>query len=302
MRALVATLSLAAACGPAVRPDAPDPAAEAPVGRPAPRSPSANPGRQYLVAEMCPAGAAGRPAVAPLFLRGVGWSADADQVAAPLARGAVGQLAVLAIDGRRAGVFSVVGMAEVGDGDVGIGSYSGAAPCSRAQGDKAVDDAACLKALAGCGLAFAAIEPGQDAFADAPAQTPQTGAACVSGDVLAVDIDGDGAIETYPVSQLLDAVRVPAEEVSAVAVAAPSCKPTYAQVGIRLTPGMEPGRAVEARHVVDLDVLGVIDVDGDGRRELFLGFRYPEGQGRTIAVYSATSSAGRLELVGETSR
>ena len=302
VRFAAAPVSIAAilgGCGPVVRPDAPDPAAEAPVTHTPRRSPTANPGRQVLIGEMCPQGADGRPGVAPLFLRSVGWTDEVDQVGAPLARGTVGQFAVLGIDGKRAGVFSVVGVADVGAQDIAVGSYAGASPCAVAQGTgKAVDDPACVKAVAGCGLAVATIEPGQDAFADTPAATPRAGAACVVGDALAVDVDGDGAIETYPVSQLLDAMRAPAEEVSASPVAAPKCSARFAQLGIRLTPGVEPGRA-EARHIVDLDILGVIDVDGDGRREVFLAFRYPEGQGRTIAVYSAKSRPGRLELVGE---
>ena len=46
-----------------------------------------------------------------------------------------------------------------------------------------------------------------------------------------------------------------------------------------------------------LDVLGVLDLDGDGRREVAVAFRYPDG--RTLALYSALSLSGRLELVGE---
>jgi hypothetical protein len=48
---------------------------------------------------------------------------------------------------------------------------------------------------------------------------------------------------------------------------------------------------------VTIDLLGVVDLDADGRHELVLAFRYPES--RTLAVYSALHQAGRLELVGE---
>src|SRR5262245_61208089 len=177
-------------CGPVVRPDAADPASEAGVTRTPRRSPTANPGRQVLIGEMCPQGADGRPGLAPLFLRSVGWTDEVDQVSAPLARGTVGQFAVLGIDGKRAGVFSVVGVADAGAQDVAVGSYAGASPCAVGPaGGKAVDDPACVKAVAGCGLAVATIEPGQDAFADAPAATPRAGAACVVGDALAIDVD-----------------------------------------------------------------------------------------------------------------
>jgi hypothetical protein len=285
-----------AGCGPTVQPETTEPSNVTPPPRP-PTTPTANPGRQWLIGEMCPQGAAGRPGVAPLFLRGVGWSDEPGQVGAPLARGATGPFAVLGVDGKRAGVFSVVGVADVGLAvDVAVGSYAGAGPCVR--GDGKADDPACVQALAGCGLAIAAIEPGQGSFGDSEAIVPVVGAACVAGDALAVDIDGDGAVETYPLAQLLDPVRAPADELTAAPAAAQACRGSYAQLGIRLTPGVEAGARVEQRFVVDVDVIGVVDVDGDGRRELFLAYRYPEGQGRTIAVYSATSSVARLERVG----
>ena len=46
-----------------------------------------------------------------------------------------------------------------------------------------------------------------------------------------------------------------------------------------------------------MDVLGVADLDGDGRREVILALRFPTV--RTIVVYAATESAQRLELAGE---
>ena len=60
------------ACGPRVRPDMPFP--EEPVTRRerAPRPPQG--GRQVVVGELCPRGAAGRPAVAPLLMRTTQWT------------------------------------------------------------------------------------------------------------------------------------------------------------------------------------------------------------------------------------
>ena len=297
-------LALVAACGPAVRPEGPESPSPsqitAPPTAPPPRSSTGTPGRQWLVGEMCPQGAAGRPAVLPLFLRSVGWSADPEQVEAPLARGAVGQFAVLAIDGRKAGVFSVVGVADAGlASDVAVGTYAGGPPCATASGPKAVEDPVCARVLAGCGVAVASIEPGQGVFGNAETAAPPVGAACVGADALAVDVDGDGTVESYPLAQLLDPMRAPADELTASPGTSAKCTPHYSQLDVRLTPGVEPGGRVDPKYVVQLDVLGVVDVDGDGRRELVLAYRYPEGQNRTVALYSATATAGRLELVGE---
>jgi hypothetical protein len=257
---------------------------------------------------MCPAGAAGRAGVVPMFVRSADWKDDPDEVEEPLARNAIRQLAVMGEDGGRAGVFTVMGAADVGIGmDVAIGAYTGASPCAQpAQtGGKATDDPACVAATHGCGLAIAPIEPGQDAFGGpAPADTgdelavPPVGTACVAGDTLVVDIDGDGAAETYSLPAFLDQVRAPAEEVSAVPTAAPACKGSFARWSARVDAGGEPGAgAPDPRYRVDIDLLGVADVDGDGRRELFVAFRYPDR--RAVVVYSALSSAGRLEKVGE---
>jgi hypothetical protein len=45
------------------------------------------------------------------------------------------------------------------------------------------------------------------------------------------------------------------------------------------------------------DLLGVVDLDGDGRQELVIALRFPTV--RTVVVYSAGQSPQRLELVGE---
>jgi hypothetical protein len=113
--------------------------------------------------------------------------------------------------------------------------------------------------------------------------------------VLAIDIDADGTPEMFPIGEFVDPSRAPAEEVSAAAMVAPACTPTFALHG--LVPPPAPGVVMDGKHKVDLDVLGVLDVDTDGRREVVVAFRYYES--RTVAVYSAMSSASRLELVGE---
>jgi hypothetical protein len=263
-------------------------------------------GRGVLVGEMCPEGAAGRPGVAPMFVRGVEWKDDADDVEEPLARNAIRQLAVLGENGQRAGVFTVMGTADVGLGaDVAIGSYIGGSPCARpidTSGAKAADDPACTAATHGCGLAVAPVIPGVDAYgtptADDDAPAPPTGTACIAGDTLVVDIDGDGAAETFSMPAFLDPVRAPADEVTSVATAAPPCKGSFAHFSARVDAGGEPGAgAPDPKYKVEIDLLGVADVDGDGRKELFVAFRYPDR--RTVAVYSATSMASRLDLVAE---
>ena len=81
---------------------------------------------------------------------------------------------------------------------------------------------------------------------------------------------------------------------SAAAVVTGACTPTFTRYGLAIAVDAAIG---DPRHRVTLDVLGVLDVDGDGRREVIIGLRYAER--RTIAVYSAVDSAARLALIGE---
>jgi hypothetical protein len=66
---------------------------------------------------------------------------------------------------------------------------------------------------------------------------------------------------------------------------------------VKLVPEAAPGKTPDARATVTLDLLGVIDLDGDGRKELVIALRFPTV--RTVVVYSASQSSQRLELVGE---
>jgi hypothetical protein len=273
-----------------VRPEEPEP----PIEPPKPLK-GRSVGRQVLVGEMCPVAAAGRPGVAPLFLRNVQWTSDADVVVDPIAHGTVGQFAVLGFDGARSGVFETIGVADAGlPQEIGAGSYVGASPCTRdAGGGTRAEDAACGAATKGCGIAIADATHGPEA-----SPPPVTvGGGCMAGDLLAIDIDGDSKLEHFPIARFLDGVRAPAQEVSAAPVASATCAPRFAIYGLKLAPGVEPGAKVDPKYQVDVDVLAVADLDGDGRRELVLALRYPDN--RTIAMYSATASAGRLDLVGE---
>jgi hypothetical protein len=261
--------------------------------RPAPQS-----GYGALIGEMCPQGAAGRPGLSPLAVRDVSWSSQPDDMVTPLSRGTAAQFTVLAVDGRRAGTFTSIGTAEGGGSHVlAFGSYIGSPPCSRpaAGGAEVTGDAICLTAQRGCGLAVARLGAPGGAFGEAEAPEVATGGVCTRADVLAIAVDAAGAPQMVPLGAFVDATRAPAAEVSAAAVVAPACPPVFAMHN--LAPPAAPGVVMDGKHKVELDVIGVIDVDSDGRREVVVAFRYHDR--RTVAVYSAMSSAARLELVGE---
>jgi hypothetical protein len=282
------------ACGPRVRPDAPFPEEAVTRRERAPTPQRA--GRQVVVGELCLQSAAGRPAVAPLLMRTTQWTDAATEVTNAVERGATPRFAAFGVDGKVAGVFDTVGLADITLGQsVASGTYVGGAPCTSdaGQGQRA-EDPRCGPATGGCGLAVAELTRPDD-----PPETPayQTGGACLSGDALAVDLDGDGVPEWFPLAGVLDGIRGPAQEWSASQVVKPPCAPKFVMYDVKLAPEPEPGKSPDARAVVMLDLLGVIDLDGDGRKELVLALRFPTV--RTIVVYSATSSPQRLELVGE---
>jgi hypothetical protein len=291
----VAPYLLVMACGPAVRPEGPaDDSVPPPVDKASGIRPI-GPGRAVLVGEMCPEAAAGRPGIAPLFLRGVEWSDDPETIADPIERTSTSKFAVLGFDGKRAGVFEPVGAADAGlPQDVASGIYVGASPCTTESGKVGArtEDIACNKTMKGCGLAVAEADR-----AGEPPPVIEPGGACVAGDLLVVDVDADGTAEAFPLAGFLDGVRAPADEVSAAPIAAARCTPRFSVYGLTLAPGIEPGAAVDPKYQVGVDVLGVADLDGDGRREIALALHYPEN--RTVVLYSAVSSATRLEQVAE---
>jgi hypothetical protein len=260
-------------------------------------------GRHVVVGEMCPQGAAGRPAVAPLFVRGVQWSDTPAEVAAAVERGSVPRFVVFGTDGKMAGAFDTLGLLDVGLGQsVASGTYAGASPCTYEAAKQMTpgqvvtrgEEPRCGPATAGCGLAVAEI-----VHPDEPPQTPSfaTGGACLSGDQLAVDIDGDGRIESFPIVGVLDGIRGPAAEWSASPTATAACTPHFQLYDLKLVAEPDPGKTVDLKSTVLLDVLGVIDLDGDGRKELVLALRFPTV--RTIVIYTPSDSAQRLQLAGE---
>ncbi|HEY5951573.1 MAG TPA: hypothetical protein VIV40_39035 [Kofleriaceae bacterium] len=326
------------ACGPTVKPPSPPPEPD-PISKPARPGKVDASGRRVVVGEMCPQGAGGRPAVAPLVMRGVGWIDTASEVAATVERGQVPRFFVFGVDGKPAGTFEALGLVEVGIAQpVATGTYVGALPCTygitpEAKGtpspgakatplgpkpaanagpgkagagsaaasapsgpamDTRAEDPKCGLATKGCGLAV-----GEITAPDEPARKPDfvTGGACISGNELAVDIDGDGKLESFPIAGALDGIRAPAAEWSASpTVAAATCKPTFQVYDMKLAPEPRPGKPVE-KGLVTIDLLGVVDLDADGRFEVILAMKFPTV--RTIVVYTATSSAQRLELAGE---
>ncbi len=282
-------------CAPSFRPPEP-PGEPGPVGKLEPRRGPVGGGRQVVVGEMCPLGAAGRPAIAPLIMHSVQWTSAAAEVSSQIERGSVPRFVVYGVDGKPAGAFDTVGAADIGlEQQIASGTYVGASPCTSDAGQGArAEDPACGVATRGCGLAVGEITRPDD-----PPETPTftTGGACLSGDALAIDIDGDNVAESFPLAGVLDGVRSPAAEWSAGPTAGAACKPTFELFDLRLVPQPEPGKPIDTKATVILDVLGVIDLDGDGRREVVLALRFPTV--RTIVVYTAPGSAQRHELAGE---
>src|SRR5215468_10601932 len=225
---LLAVISLLGAllgCGPRVQPDRPFP--DEPVVHRERAPTPARPGREVVVGELCPQGAAGRPAVAPLLIRTTQWLDATSEVTGAVERGATPRFVAFGVDGKVAGVFDTLGLADIALGQsVASGTYVGGAPCSSDAGHgQRIDDPRCAAATNGCGLAVAEVTRPDD-----PPATPayQTAGACVSGDALGVDIDGDGAVEWFPLSGALDGIRGPAQEWSAAQNARAACTPTFA--------------------------------------------------------------------------
>ncbi len=292
----VACLMWIAACGPRFRPEGPE-SEPTPVIRNERPHPAAANGRHVMVGEMCPTGAAGRPAIAPIALRTVQWSDKADEISNTVERGATPRYAVFNLTGKPAGVFDTVGLADLGLAQpIASGAYTGGGPCSvdTPKGGK-VDDPKCMAAFDGCGLAVAQLGRPDDL-----PETPkfETGTVCLAGDTLAVDIDGDHVLEAFPIDQVLDGIRAPAAEWSASPTAAAPCEGHFQLYGIALEPKVDPklGKP-DPKSTVTMDVLGVVDLDGDGRKEIVLALQFATV--RSIVVYSPIDAAQRLELVGE---
>jgi hypothetical protein len=293
---LVISLVLAplAGCRPHSAPTGPgaEPATDS-AGPTGPARTYRRPAREVAIGELCPEAAGGRPAVMTVFLRKLAWVEAPGEVSAAVREASIRQFSVYDWAGARAGLFSVAASAEVGlDRPAAIGAYAGHPPCQLAP--DAPPDPICVAAQEQCGVAVGVIEPSggfeSRPFGEDPEPVElETSAACVAEGMLVVDIDGDGEREAYPASQFLGPVRMPADEVIARPRGKASCKPAFALRHV--LPPANP------KHWRGLDLLGVIDLDADGRYELIMSYHYSDR--RTWAIYSAAGRAGRLELVGE---
>jgi hypothetical protein len=304
VQAAVAVLGILAGCGGGARalPDKPlvaGPGAKAgqvqggaaapggKPGKPAGVKPVASPAvRQALVGEMCPDRGAGRPALAVLIARQVGWNADPAELEALARRVGSRPFSVLSVRGARAGVFEAVGPVDLGtESPVLTGGYAGKSPCEDA--DASVS-AACGEAQVQCGLAVASL--GVDGI-DVPPKL-RTGGACVEdGKLLRVDLDGDGLAEAFPLAGFLDELKAPAAELTAAAApgAKPTCTPSFS------LPLLVRGKDAKAFRALDL--VGVVDLDDDGRLELVMQYRYASV--RTWAIYASDQMVQRLAQVAE---
>lgn len=286
-------------CGPRFDPKSPDKGpreVEGQVSVPK-KATGKPPAREILLGEMCPNAAADRPAVKPIIVRHVVWEDSDEAVVRPIESRSARQFSILGWDGRRVGLFTAAGAADTnGQGTVATGSYAGGSPCQpKGSGAKDVSfDQECVDSLAHCGLAVALLEPsagyGAKPYEEDPkAATFHLSGACAVDGKLVVDIDSDGKTEAFELSDFIDAFRGPSEEVISVDKPKKSCKPKFAARGV--VPKGDP------RDWLGLDILGVLDLDGDGRPEIVAGYNYPDR--RTWAVYTAQASSGRLDLVGE---
>ena len=282
----------------ALQPPAPPPE-PGPIASPKKPSPvPAGCGRHLVVGVMCPQGAGGRPAVAGIALRGVQWTADVNDIGAALERGSVPRFVVFGVDGKMAGTFDTLGVVEIGiPVPVASGAYAGASPCTYATpgGDPGArsEDPRCGQFVQSCGLAAGELA--------APGEPPatiafHTGGACVAGDQLSIDVDGSGQLESFPLAGVLDGISSPANEWTASPTSGAPCKPQFQIYDIKVVPDLH-GKAPDPKATVMVDVLGVVDLDNDGRKEIVLALRFQTV--RTIVVYSPTEISRRLDLVGE---
>ena len=217
---------------------------------------------QALVGLMCPAGAQGRPLLVALAARlDAGWVGDPAGLATALAGGRTLDVSVLSFNGHHAGRFAAVGPADVGLGTpTALGAYAGALPCA----DEATATE-CAVVLHDCGLALS------------DEATLTAAGACAAGGRLVVATERGGALEAFALDDL---ARLPDEITAAAVTGATPCPPRFA---------FAAGGGVY--------VVGVADLDGDGRIELVIARREPTG-GRRVAVYTA-ATALRLERIAE---
>lgn len=286
----VAGLMIAGGCGPRPRRPGEPPVVTGAVIPPAPL-PSEVPKEGAVAGLLCADAAAGGMVVTPVAVAAGGWS-----VAGEVGLGsAVRQFSIYGWSGRRMGAFSVAGAGAVGKRQVAIGSYAGSPPCTepRQAGQAPEKVAACTAALGECALAVADLEPG-----GGPGARPygelrdpvahETGGACIAGHHLVIDLDGPGGegAKGFSLRGLGRAGPPPVELLAMPPAKAARCTPAFAVAKV----------AVAGATVVD--VLGVIDIDRDGRFEVVMGYRHGEAsRPDRVVIYSATETTMRLDRV-----
>lgn len=286
---LTAAGVLALGCGPGPRPGQPPPVTGT-VSAPEPLPSDVQPDGAVL-GLLCADPAAGGMAVVPLA------ASNQRGRARPRLGSQVRQFSIYGWSGRRMGAFAVVGGAEAGGRQLAIGSYAGSPPCTEPTqaGQPPEKVAACQVALGECALAVGEVEaaggPGARPYDEVRDPVVHaTSGACVARGHLVVNIDGAGDAERFPLTALSRRGKPPVEILASQSKAgAAACAKTFAISGAA---GNRGGRTI--------DVLGVIDIDADGRFELILGYRKKSGPG-TIAVYSATETPMRLDLMSRQS-
>lgn len=218
-----------------------------------------------------------------------GWSGDEARVLAPLLR--EGQdFTVIGIEGQAIGTY--LSSPDVTDGFVGTMAYRGGlGTCSSAP---QTGDAACLRAGA-CGIAVAEV-PGDDFVLAAPEDTATT--SCVADGQLIADLDGDGKDEAFDLADFIDGdIGAPGFELGDDGAAlAPDVRgELYTGKGCTQRFATYQLKVDDSAQV---DVLGVLDLDSDGKRELVIALR--AGSFRMVAVYRAREEGTRLDRLATT--
>lgn len=243
-------------------------------------------GDSYVIGDLCLNRSLSRMNLFPRFrVSGDRWSAEAGVVRAPLLA-ASHKFTALGLDGSTVAVFLTETDPSMGEMSGFVGEYRGSSGgCSAGDAEQKVGDWACI-AAGGCGLAVSRVgEPVSPRWK----MDISTAFSCVENGVLVLDINGDGVDEAFDLAAFAEQSGLEAESAETAAVVRgrlhgrSECEREF--IWYQLKRG--PSRAV--------DVLGVVDLNGDGRHELVIAVR---GSGsRSIAVYQARDDGLRLDRV-----